>query len=104
MDIQDHSSLAAPVTGQIGSTSAVPVMDPWLAEIIASVPPTNRWKLDQELDFEHKNRRGQTIPKHLGKIADSMENWETVAEYLNLSASDKSAIRGKYPFDQELQR
>ena len=96
---------AAAMTAQIGSTSAVPPEDPCLAEIIASVPLNNRCKLDQEIDFEHKNNRGQTISRHLGKIADSMENWEgAVADCLNLDASDQSTIRGKYPFNQELQR
>ena len=91
------------MTAQIGSISAVPEMDPRLVEIIDSVPYSNQWKLDQEIDFEHKNNMGQTISKHLGKIAYSIENWETLAEHLDLSASDKTAISGKYPFDQELQ-
>ena len=92
---------AAAMTAQSGSTSAEPPEDSRLAEIIASVPPNNRWKLEQEIDFEHKINTG-TIPRHLGKIADSMESWEgAVADCLNLTAGDKSAIRGK---DQELQR
>ena len=92
------------MTAQIGSTSAVPVMDPRLVEVIASVPTANQWKLDQEIDFEHKNR-GQTIPRHLGRIADSMADWEgTVATCLDLNAADENAIRGKNPFNQALQR
>ena len=105
VDIQHHSSPAGAMMAQIGSTSAVSVVDPQLAEIIASVPQINQWKLDQEIDFEHKTNRGQTVQRHLGKIADSMADWEgAVAECLNLTTADKNAIKGKNPFNQELQR
>lgn len=65
--------------------------DERLTEILASVP---QWKLEREIDFEHKSVRGQTISVHLGKIADSMKNWEgAVADCLGLSDVDRSDIR-----------
>ena len=72
------------------------VVDQHLTDILDSVPEANRWKLDREIDFEHKSVTGQTIPKHLGNIADTMTNWDgTVADGLGLSDVDRSDIREK---------
>lgn len=32
--------------------------------------------LDQQIDYKHRNVRGQIIDRDLGKIADNMPNWE----------------------------
>ena len=64
-----------------------------LNKIIACVPSANHWKLDKEIDFENKNVRGQVIPKHLGRIAESMTDWEDVADDLELSIADRSDIK-----------
>lgn len=76
-----------------------------LDEVIASVPPVNRWKLDQEIDFENKDVRGQVIPKHLGKIAQPMTDWEgAVADNLCLTDADRSDIKERNRFSPALQR
>lgn len=75
-----------------------------LSDILFSVPPANRWKLDKEIDFEHKGSTG-VASKHLGRIADSMTHWEgAVADHLNLSVADRSHIRKKYESELNLQR
>ena len=52
-------------------------------------------KLDQVLDFDNGD-----VPLHLGKIADSMHEWEgPVAEQLGLTLVDIAAIRTKHPLD-----
>ena len=44
------------------------------------------------------------VPKHLGRIADSMDEWEgPVAEELNLTKADVAKIKLKYPIDLNLQ-
>ena len=69
-----------------------------LSDIISSVPVDDRWKLDREIDFEHRNNSGQVIPQHLGRIADSMVEWEgAVADNLGLTEADRSDIREKKP-------
>ena len=75
-------------------------------DVVASVPADNRWKLDNEVDFEHRNTPGgQIIPKHLGKIAESMMNWEgTIADHLGLSEQDRSDIRRRNIGEPKLQR
>ena len=95
-----------------------------LDAVLSSVPDANRWKLDREIDFEHRDERGQLIPRHLasnpgspesepgfeatrhlGKIAESMTDWEgVIADHLVLSEPDRSDIRDKYPRQPELQR
>ena len=51
------------------------------------------------LDFEHGD-----IPLHLGRIADTMHEWEgQVAEQLGLTQADVAAIRMKYPSELKLQ-
>ena len=76
-----------------------------LDDIVASVPTVNRWKLDKEIDFEHRNARGHVIPEHLGRIADSMIDWEgAIADHLCLSDQDRSDIRERYTRKPELQR
>ena len=47
-----------------------------LDAVLSSVPDASRWKLDREIDFEHRDERGQLIPRHLGKMAESMTDWE----------------------------
>ena len=64
-----------------------------LAELIASVPEINRWKLDKEIDFENKDIRNRLIPQHLGQIAAVMTNWEEdLAAPLGLTLADQSDI------------
>ena len=55
--------------------------------------------LDKEIDFCHSG-----VPKHLGRLADSMAEWEgRIAEELGLSAADVASIKMKYPSDIKLQ-
>ena len=75
-----------------------------LSEIVASLPAAARWKLDQEIDFEHRDIRGLVIPKHLGKIADVMDWQGDVADQLGLSAADRNDIVERYKSSQKLQR
>ena len=76
-----------------------------LDDLLSSVPLANHWKLDKEIDFEHRDAEGQPIPKHLGKIADSMTDWEgAVADCLGLSESVRNDIRVKHPFKAQQQR
>jgi hypothetical protein len=76
-----------------------------LEAVLSSVPDANRWKLDREIDFEHRDDRGQLIPQHLGKIAESMTDWEgAIADHLGLSEPDRSDIRDKNPTQLKLQR
>jgi hypothetical protein len=63
-----------------------------LSEITASVPAAVRWKLDQEIDFEHGG-----VPQHLGRIADVMSEWQgIVADQLGLSRADTEEILERY--------
>ena len=76
-----------------------------LSDIIASVPAAVRWKLDQEIDFEHRDIRGQVIPQDLGRIADIMVEWQDiVADLLGLSVADRNDIAERYPDRPKLQR
>ena len=76
-----------------------------LAELVASIPESNRWKVDEAIDFENKDIRGRTVPQHLGQIAAVMTNWEgTVADLLGLTDTDTDDIAGKYPRKPLLQR
>ena len=76
-----------------------------LDAVLSSVPDANLWKLDREIDFEHRDERGQLIPRHLGKMAESMTDWEgAIADHLGLSEPDRSDIRDKNPRQPELQR
>ena len=64
-----------------------------------SVPAENRYKLDRELDFEHDG-----VQKHLGEIADSMDEWEgRVAEELMLTKVEIASIKTEYPGQLNLQ-
>ena len=74
-------------------------------EVVASVPTINRWKLNEEIDFEHKNVTGHVIPEHLGGIADSMTDWEgAIADHLGLSVQDRNDIRQSHMGEPKLQR
>ena len=76
-----------------------------LDALLSSVPDANRWKLDREIDFEHRDERGQLMPRHLGKMAESMTDWEgPIADHLGLSEPDRSDISDKNPRQPELQR
>ena len=76
-----------------------------LANVILSIPESKRFKLDKEIDFENKDLRGQTVPKHLGKIAAAITSWEgAVADELGLSETDKEDIRDKYQRNPSLRR
>ena len=53
------------------------------------------YRLDQELDY---------APLLLGKIADSMYEWEgAVADHLGLRQADVAAIKTKHPGELKLQ-
>ena len=76
-----------------------------LDDIIGSVPATVRWKLDKEIDFEHKNATGQVIPKHLGRIADLITDWDgAVADNLDLTDAERNDIRESNPAKPKQQR
>ncbi len=56
-------------------------------------------RLDQEIDYENGD-----VPLHLGRIADSMYEWEgKVAECLGLTQVDVKAIKAENPGKLELQ-
>ena len=53
----------------------------------------------KEIDFYNKN-----VPKHLGRIADSMAEWEgRIAEELGLTEVDIANIKTRYPSNLKLQ-
>jgi GTPase SAR1 family protein len=55
--------------------------------------------LDKEIDFCYKG-----VPKHLGRIADSMAEWEgRIADELGLTEADVSTIKTKHPSNLKLQ-
>ena len=75
------------------------------SEIIGSVSAAVRWKLDQEIDFEHRDSRGLIIPKHLGRIADVMLDWQdVVADHLGLNDTERNDIVERYRDKPKLQR
>ena len=74
-------------------------------ELIASIPASNRWKVDKDIDFENTDIRGRTIPQHVGRISAEMTNWEdTIADLLGLTATDREDIMERYPRKPSLQR
>ena len=76
-----------------------------LDDVLSSISDANQWKLDQEIDFDHRDDRGQVIPQHLGRIAEAMVDWEgVIADHLGLSEPDRSDIREKNPREPKLQR
>ena len=76
-----------------------------LADLVASIPETNRWKVDKEIDFENVDIQGRTVPLHLGRIADEMTDWEgTIADFLGLTTTDRSDIMEKHFRKPSLQR
>ena len=76
-----------------------------MADLVASIPASNRWKADREIDFENTDIRGRTVPQHLGRIATEMTNWEdTIADLLGLTATDTADIMEKYSRKPSLQR
>lgn len=76
-----------------------------MADLIASIPASNRWKVDREIDFENTDIRGRTVPQHLGRIAAEMTNWEdTIGDLLGLTATDRADIVEKYSRKPSLQR
>ena len=82
-----------------------PAMSRSLEDVLSSIPDATRWKLDQEIDFEHRDERGQVIPQYLGRIAESMVDWEgVIADHLGLTEADRSVIREKNPSRPSLQR
>ena len=55
--------------------------------------------LDKVIDSDHGG-----VPKHLGQIADTMDEWEgSVAENLGLNLADVAGINAKYPVKLKLQ-
>jgi hypothetical protein len=69
-----------------------------VADLIASIPASNRGKVDREIDFENTDIRGRTIPQHLGKIASVMTDWEgEIADNLGLTTADRADISEKKP-------
>ena len=82
-----------------------PIMARSLDEVVTSVAAVDRWKLDKEVDFEHRDARGHVIPEHLGRIADSMTDWDgDIADHLGLSEPDRSDIRERNIREPKLQR
>lgn len=77
-----------------------------LDDVLSTVSDVNRWKLDQEIDFENMDDRGLVIHLHLDRIADSMVEWGGVsADHLGLSSeSDWRDIRERYPNKPSVQR
>ena len=76
-----------------------------LDDVVGSFSVVDHWKLDKEIDFEHRDARGHVIPKHLGRIAESMTDWEgDIADHLGLSEPDRSDIRERYSGEPKLQR
>ena len=76
-----------------------------MADLIASIPASSRWKVDKEIDFENKNVQGGTIPQDLGRIAKQMTGWEgTISDNLGLTEVDRADIKEKYSNEPELQR
>ena len=76
-----------------------------VAELVASIPEINRWKVDREIDYENVDIRGRTVPMHLGRIAAEMTNWEdTIADLLELTGPDTADIMEKYSRKPSLQR
>ena len=64
-----------------------------------SIPEKNRHKLNKRLDFEHDG-----VQKHLGEIADSMDEWEgRVAEELMLAKVDIAYIKTEHPLKLDMQ-
>ena len=76
-----------------------------LADLIASIPESNRWKIDKEIDFENTDIRGRIIPQHLGRIAAGMTNWEdAIADNLGLTDADRADIIERHSRKPPLQR
>lgn len=76
-----------------------------LMDVLASVPQDNLWKLDQEIDFEHKAGNGETTSKHLDMIAEFMKEWDgAVADNLGLTEADRIDIQQKYANKPDMQR
>jgi hypothetical protein len=76
-----------------------------MADLIASIPASNQWKVDREIDFENTDIQGRTIPQHLGKISAEMTNWDgEIADFLGLTRADREDIMERYPRKPPLQR
>ena len=76
-----------------------------MADLTASIPASNRWKLNKDIDFENTDIRGRTVQKHLGRIAAEMTDWEdAIADNLGLTASDIADIMDRHPRKPSLQR
>ena len=76
-----------------------------LQSILDSVPAAIRRKLDQEIDFDHRNPRGKMIPEDLGRISESMAEWDgAVADCLGLTDTERRDIRDGYPNNPNQQR
>ena len=74
-------------------------------DLVDSIPASNRWKVDKEIDFENTDIRGCTVPQHAERIAAEMTNWEdTIAGLLGLTPSDRADIMERYPSKPSLQR
>lgn len=94
-----------PLGDPVGVTRAYLKMARTLQDIVASVPPETQWKLDQEIDFEHKNSCGDLIPMDLGKIAESMVDWEdSIADCLFLTDAERYDINCTHPNNPKLRR
>ena len=70
-----------------------------LETYFASVPPKNRYKLDQKLDFDHDG-----VQMDLGIIANSMDEWEgDIAEQIQLTRPEIEDIKRNFPGKLSLQ-
>ena len=69
------------------------------------VPKSYLWKLDKEIDFESESSDGQLVPKHQGKIAQSMLDWEMrIADHMDFTESERRDITEGNKCHPDLQR
>lgn len=81
-----------PVCNIYGNTlPSLPTLPTFLLSMLSD-------KLNLVIDFENRSS------KHLGRIADSMSEWEgRIADELDLTPADVAAIKAKYPNELKLQ-
>ena len=69
------------------------------------IPESRLWILDSKIDFSNTNSNGETIPRHLGRIAETITGqWESsIGDELGLSVSDRNTIRRKHTDEPVMQ-
>ena len=71
----------------------------------STIPDSKRWILNKRIDFLNNNVRGQTVPRDLGKIAESVVEWDgAVGDELDLSREDRVYIKEKFTDNCRKQR